>query len=753
MCTYCSKIVLTHLKTLDMNSESDLQALQNDLANKFQLQGGSTTVNSEPDVLMAHRKVSVGYQEERLLSQSKYLLSTADRKNILQQSETLKTLYDDMAKALPYQNHGTDLIIYLIGKNKSANRSQAIAMLTAMLEAGYITEIDGIGPNAAPVKAPASNPFGDSDSNSYWSSDTDIFNEFNEHGMYKLLRVNEIMTNSGTFQLNVDVDSSSVYVSKPDEHVTGQEHVIRTVFECVQYNGGRFTGVDGMGDQRQSNFNLTEIGEMDLDDSVVSATGSKSLQEAYCRHEELLLCKPGFGEPSGRSNACETHISNSNFLTAQLLRSENLDESWSKTLIPLCARVANTLSPEQLEIDQMDIRGYVNFKKVALGQRSDSIIVRGTVLTKNVVHKDMATEIQDARILLLQCPIVYQREEGKYDTIETLLLQERESLKKAIDRIRSLQPNVILVHKNVSGIAQDMLRKHNITLVIDVKLAALKRLARCLQCDIVQSIGSNIGRPTIGVCDTFCTKNFTNAAGITKTLMFVETKANPRGCTVLLRGADTAELVRVKRVAAFLLFARYNWRFELSFLLNEFARPPSPKPNIFDSKDYSPCGDIILGADKATASDTASPIIDGRERTYSGTQQRPKSVRCDKKPDDKAITKENVQDFSDPLRATVIAPAVPETTVTFAVEQPCDNRFRTALNSTILSVSPFVQFSLPYLETEGGKKCALRSRFPANLYYSKQWCESVEKPTATELLAIRHKLDEVSDDKMAAPSC
>lgn len=395
----------------------------------------------------------------------------------------------------------------------------------------------------------------------------------------------------------------------------------------------------------------------------------------------------------------------------------------------------------------MDIRSYVNFKKVALGQRSDSAIVRGTVLTKNVVHKDMATEIQDARILLLQCPIVYQREEGKYDTIETLLLQERESLKKAIDRIRSLNPNVILVHKNVSGIAQDMLRKYNITLVIDVKLSALKRLARCLQCDIVESIGSNIGRPTIGVCDTFCTKNFTNAAGITKTLMFVETKANLRACTVLLRGADSAELVRVKRVAAFLLFARYNWRFELSFLLNEFARPPSPKPNIFDSKDYSPCGDIILSAEKIAerpTQDIPSPVIDGRERTYSGTQQRPKATRSDKKPDEKLITKENVQDFSDPLRATVIAPPVPETSVKFAVEQPCDNRFRTALNSTILSVSPFSQFSLPYLETESGKKCSLRSRFPGNLYFSEHWCESAERLTTTELAATRRKLDEVS---------
>lgn len=46
-----------------------------------------------------------------------------------------------------------------------------------------------------------------------------------------------------------------------------------------------------MASQRENNFNIAEIGEMDLADSVVSSTGSKSLQEAYCRHEELLLCK------------------------------------------------------------------------------------------------------------------------------------------------------------------------------------------------------------------------------------------------------------------------------------------------------------------------------------------------------------------------------------------------------------------------------------------------------------------------------
>lgn len=71
----------------------------------------------------------------------------------------------------------------------------------------------------------------------------------------------------------------------------------------------------------------------------------------------------------------------------------------------------------------MDIRNFVNFKKVPGGQQDDSTIVGGVVFTKNVVHREMASFIENPRVLLLQCAIVYQRVEGKFVSIETLLLQ------------------------------------------------------------------------------------------------------------------------------------------------------------------------------------------------------------------------------------------------------------------------------------------------------------------------------------------
>lgn len=220
--------MFTYLNSPDINSElkSDLQSLQDDLAKKFQLpsdeSSSSTLESSSPQ-----RKVSVGYQEERLLSQPKYYMSNADRKSILQQSTSLKVLYEDVAKALPNQNPGSDIIQYLITKNKSSNKSQAIAILTAMIEAGYIIEIDVGGLNAsAPIRQRAFY-FDENDEQNICSNenslcgDNNILHEFNENAFYKLLRPSEIMSNSGTFNLNLDVDNSSVHLSKPDASTTG----------------------------------------------------------------------------------------------------------------------------------------------------------------------------------------------------------------------------------------------------------------------------------------------------------------------------------------------------------------------------------------------------------------------------------------------------------------------------------------------------------------------------------------------------
>lgn len=648
VCTHCSKFVLSYLNSTDTDLKSDLQALKEDLSHKL-----STTTDKPQNTpeyrntYLSEPKYSHGYREERLASIANVALSTADRKSILQQSNSLKMLHEDMFKMLPNQNRGIDLIHFLINHQKSSNKIQAIAILSAMVDAAFIIPL---------LQSP--------------TDDTNI--EFDENTLYKLLRIDKSLAHSTSFQLDLNIESSSVQLSRQN----------------IDFN---------FKTRRMTSFSvedvIEDIRECQLQNDLISTAGSKPLLEGYCDHEELLV--------------------------EQLLVSQNLDRSWSKILISHCARVARTLRAELCNSDLMDIRNFVNFKKVPGGSRNESAIIGGVVFSKNVVHKDMATKIQNPKILLLQCAIVYQRVEGKFVRIETLLLQEKEYLRNVTARILSLKPNVVLVHKNVSGIAQDMLRKHGITLVLDVKLSVLQRLALNLQCDIVHSIDSNIGQPKLGVCDLFYIKTFNDKQGLTKSLMFFETLSNPQGCCVLLRGGNLNELSRVKKVASFLLFARYNWRLELSYLLDEFAQPPSPKPNIFDSKEESPVdSDLNNTQQVTTAISTKKEINQGIKRQII------------KECDEKNVTKENVPDFSDPLRAKDsidIHDKEISSIIEFAVEAPYDNKFRLALSSTILSVSPNLAFPLPFLETENGKKCKLRAHFPNELYYSKHWSENLDR--------------------------
>lgn len=75
-------------------------------------------------------------------------------------------------------------------------------------------------------------------------------------------------------------------------------------------------------------------------------------------------------------------------------------------------------------------------------------------------------------------------------------------------RIVALQPDVVMVQKNVSRLAQDLLRDQGLTLILNVKQSILERLAISTQADLVTSMDVHIGRPRLGTCKRFYLKRF-----------------------------------------------------------------------------------------------------------------------------------------------------------------------------------------------------------------------------------------------------
>lgn len=221
-----------------------------------------------------------------------------------------------------------------------------------------------------------------------------------------------------------------------------------------------------------------------------------------------------------------------------------------------------------------------------------------------------------------------------------------------------------------------------------------------------------------------------------KTLMFFEGLPLAHlGSTVLLRGASKCELIRLKKVASFILFACYNWRLEKSFLMDEFAQPPIDE--FFDeSKENSP-----------TLPSTEFLDIPNNETQTKKNNSR-NEERVKQEVEDKRILTEPVENFSDPLHNLADESFHPDTTEKFSVaELPMSSQFRKALNGTVLSVSPYIVFPVPYLETEVGKKSKLRSFFPEEIYYSNQFrnekkikCTSVLESDANHSESISTKV-------------
>lgn len=154
-----------------------------------------------------------------------YLTNNVDRKNVAthqqqqqqapqqQQQQpppqphigSIKSLYEELTKTVPYQNRGSDFITYLLNSSKANTKAQAVVLLNSLIENGYLLSMNA---NAM-------------DEN----SDGDRLVDFNENYIYRLLKTNDGISNSNSsFALNLDVDNNSSYLNRQDPNMMGKWH-------------------------------------------------------------------------------------------------------------------------------------------------------------------------------------------------------------------------------------------------------------------------------------------------------------------------------------------------------------------------------------------------------------------------------------------------------------------------------------------------------------------------------------------------
>lgn len=187
----------------------------------------------------------------------------------------------------------------------------------------------------------------------------------------------------------------------------------------------------------------------------------------------------------------------------------------------------------------------------------------------------------------------------------------------------------------------------------------------------------------------------------------------------------------------FMTYAMYNARLETSFLVDEFALPPQMlnefrrSANLFDSVTTTPI----------------SPIDADVQIQLVKTNSWSSMEKCAEAKDDHDRLSQIVNEVASPVASpengctqmlNEFLPgnaALLESQSKLAEEDvhvAQSGRFRNAMNETVLSVSPLVSYYVPYLKTEAGSRCFLRSFYPSQIYWSKHFSNKLKNSDAED---------------------
>ncbi|KAI5179657.1 T-complex protein 1 subunit gamma [Nematocida sp. AWRm80] len=218
----------------------------------------------------------------------------------------------------------------------------------------------------------------------------------------------------------------------------------------------------------------------------------------------------------------------------------NLEEIALKAITTIGIKENNKVS--------YDIKNNIRIEKIPGGKLSDSAVLDGIIVQKEVLDIAMNKKIDNAKVLLIDFPLEYRKGENQMhiemhtsDSFTRALEIEEEQIKKMVDQIIAVKPSVLVSEKGISDYAISLLKKQNITAIRRVKKSENQRISLATGAQIV-SIPESILPKALGTAGLFeCSR-----IGDEFYCQFLKCKA-PKACTILLRGQSKDILNELER--------------------------------------------------------------------------------------------------------------------------------------------------------------------------------------------------------------
>ncbi len=187
----------------------------------------------------------------------------------------------------------------------------------------------------------------------------------------------------------------------------------------------------------------------------------------------------------------------------------------------------------KVKVDISDVK----VDKKAGGSTSDSRLIRGVIVDKEVVHNQMPKLVSKAKIALLNMPMEIEKTEfdARINIInpqqmKMFLEEENRMLKDMVDRILSSGANVVICQKGIDDLAQHYLSKAGIMAVRRARESDMEKLARATGGRVISTI-QEISSEDLGYADLVEERRIEDDR-----IIFVEGCRNPKAVDIFLRG-------------------------------------------------------------------------------------------------------------------------------------------------------------------------------------------------------------------------
>ncbi|MFQ6025795.1 MAG: thermosome subunit beta, partial [Nitrosopumilaceae archaeon] len=219
--------------------------------------------------------------------------------------------------------------------------------------------------------------------------------------------------------------------------------------------------------------------------------------------------------------------------------SSNLSDMVIKSILAVAER-----GDDGYKVDIDDVK----VEKKAGGSTSDSVLIKGIVLDKEVVHGGMPRRIDKAKIALVNTGLEIDKTEmdakiniSNPQQMKSFLDEENKMIKTMVDKIIASGATVLFCQKGIEDLAQHFLAKAGLLAVRRVKESDMTKLAKATGARIVTNL-DDLFEKDLGTSEIVEERKIEQDKWV-----FIEGCRHPKSVTILLRGGSQRVVDEVER--------------------------------------------------------------------------------------------------------------------------------------------------------------------------------------------------------------